>query len=194
MMEKSRRNIDTLKSENAGKSSGRRKKRFDNPFSGSMRLISGAWIGKWILVVLLVVYAVLLLWYTSGSTKPFETVSGAVEHSLRTENLAKKDGQALKRYYGLNSADYNGVLYYSSESSISAEEVLMIEAKSEAQVQTIRDAVETRLSNRKADFSEYAPKQAMMIEQAVILVRGKYIFVAVSPDAQEYADIFTKSL
>ena len=34
----------------------------------------------------------------------------------------------------------------------------------------------------------------MMIEQAVILVRGKYVFMAVSPDAQEYAAVFTKSL
>lgn len=151
-------------------------------------------IGKWILAVFLLGYVVLLLWYTSGSTKSFETVSQSVENSLHTDNLSKRDGQALKRYYGLNSADYNGILFYSSESAISAEEVLMIEAKSEAQVQTIRDAIETRLESRKEDFAEYAPKQARMIEQAVILVRGKYVFVAVSPDAQEYAAIFTKSL
>ena len=61
-------------------------------------------------------------------------------------------------------------------------------------MQTIRDAIETRLESRKTDFAEYAPKQAMMIEQAVILVRGKYVFMAVSPDAQEYAAVFTKSL
>lgn len=151
-------------------------------------------IGKWILVVLLLAYMVSLLWYTSGSTKPFETVAQTVENSLHTDNLTKQDGQALKRYYGLNSADYKGILFYSSESAISAEEVLMIEVKSEAQVQTIRAAIETRLESRKADFAEYAPKQAMMIEQAVILVRGKYVFVAVSPDAQEYAAVFTKSL
>lgn len=151
-------------------------------------------IGKWVLAMFLLGYVVLLLWYTSGSTKPFETVSQSVESSLHTDNLVKKDGQALKRYYGLNSADYSGILFYSSESAISAEEVLMIEAKSEAQVQTIRDAIEVRLADRKENFAEYAPKQAMMIEQAVILVRGKYVFVAVSPDAQEYAAVFTKSL
>ncbi len=170
------------------------KRRVDSRLFGGEISFGKAEIGKWILAAFLLIYVILLLWFTSGSTKPFETVAQIVENSLHTDNLARQDGQALKRYYGLNSADYNGILFYSSESAISAEEVLIIEAKSEAQVQTIRDAIETRLESRKTDFAEYAPKQAMMIEQAVILVRGKYVFMAVSPDAQEYAAVFTKSL
>ncbi len=151
-------------------------------------------IGKWLVVVLILGYVALLLWFTGGSTKPFEEVAQAVESQLDTENLVKRDVQALKRYFGLNGADYAGVLYYSSEFSISAEEVLIIEAEFETQVQEIRDAVEARLESRKENFSDYAPKQAMMIEQAAVLVRGKYVFVAVSPDAERYADVFRKSL
>lgn len=151
-------------------------------------------LGKWLLVALILAYLACLLWYTSGSTKPFEEVAEAVEQSLHTENLEKRDGQALKRYYGLNSADYAGVLYYSSEFSISAEEVLMIEANSENQVQEIRDTVEARLEGRKENFSDYAPEQAMMIERAAVIVRGRYVFVAVSPDAEQYAAVFRKSL
>lgn len=156
--------------------------------------ISVTAVGKWLVMALILVYVAFLLWYTGGSTKPFEEVAQAVENNLNTENLVKRDGQALKRYYGLNSADYAGVLFYSSEFSISAEEVLIIEANSETQVQEIRDAVEARLEGRKENFSDYAPKQAMMIEQAAILVRGKYVFVAVSPDAERYAEVFRKSL
>ena len=38
--------------------------------------------------------------------------------------LREMNDQALKRNFGLNSADYDGVLYYAAESSMSAEEVL----------------------------------------------------------------------
>lgn len=156
--------------------------------------VGKAEVGKWLFVVLVIVYTCLLLWYAAGSTKPFAEVAQSVENSLDTDNLVRQDEQALKRYYDLNSADYNGVLFYSSEFSISAEEVLVIEARSETQVQHIREAVEKRLEERKDSFSGYAPKQAQMIEQAEILVRGKYVFVAVSPSAEEYGRVFMKSL
>lgn len=143
---------------------------------------------------LILVYIVLLLLYASGSTKPFEEVSAAVEGLLDKESLVKQDAQALKRYYGLNSADYEGVMYYSAEFSISALEVLLIEVETDQQVQEVRDAVEDRLESRKNTFEGYAPEQVQLIEQAQLLVRGRFIFLAVSPDAENYAAAFTNSL
>lgn len=143
---------------------------------------------------LILVYIVLLLIYTSGSTKPFEEVAGAVEPLLDQESLVRQDAQALKRYYGLNSADYEGVLFYSAEFSISAQEVLLIEVKTDQQVQEVRDAIEERLESRKNTFEGYAPEQAQLIGQAQIQVRGRFLFLAVSPEAETLADAFTKSL
>lgn len=143
---------------------------------------------------LILVYIVLLLIYTSGSTKPFEEVAGAVEPLLDQESLVRQDAQALKRYYGLNSADYEGVLFYSAEFSISAQEVLLIEVKTDQQVQEVRDAIEERLESRKNTFEGYAPEQAQLIRQAQIQVRGRFLFLAVSPEAETLTDAFTKSL
>ena len=143
---------------------------------------------------MILVYIVLLLIYTSGSTKPFEEVAGAVEPLLDKESLVRQDAQALKRYYGLNSADYEGVLFYSAEFSISAQEVLLIEVKTDQQVHEVRDAIEERLESRKNTFEGYAPEQAQLIGQAQIQVRGRFLFLAVSPEAETLADAFTKSL
>lgn len=143
---------------------------------------------------LILVYIVLLLIYTSGSTKPFEEVAGAVEPLLDKESLVRQDAQALKRYYGLNSADYEGVLFYSAEFSISAQEVLLIEVKTDQQVHEVRDAIEERLESRKNTFEGYAPEQAQLIGQAQIQVRGRFLFLAVSPEAETLAAAFTKSL
>lgn len=155
---------------------------------------SKAGILKWGAAFLILVYMVLLLLYTSGSTKPFDEVAALVEEQLDKESLVRQDAQALKRYYGLNSADYEGVLYYSAEFSISALEVLLIEVKADQQVQEVRDAIEERLESRKNTFEGYAPEQAQLIEQAQIQVRGRFIFLAVSPDADNYVAAFTKGL
>ncbi len=155
---------------------------------------STAGILKWGAAFLILVYIVLLLIYTSGSTKPFDEVAAAVEQQLDRESLVRQDDRALKRYYGLNSADYEGVMYYSAEFSISALEVLLVEVKTDQQVQEVRDAVEERLESRKNTFEDYAPEQAQLIEQAQIQVRGRFIFLAVSPDAENYVATFAKSL
>lgn len=154
----------------------------------------GAAFLKFVSVVLILVYIMLLLIYTSGSTKPFADIAAEVEQNLDTETLVKMDTQALKRYYGLNSADYEGVMLYASQFNISAEEVLMIEVKSDQQMQEVRDAVDKRLETRLQTFEGYAPEQVQLIEQAQIQVRGQILFLAVSPHAESYAAAFAKSL
>lgn len=161
---------------------------------GAENSFSTAGILKFAAAFLILVYIVLLLMYTSGSTKSFEEVAAAVEERLDTEILVKQDAQALKRYYGLNGADYEGVLFYSSEFSISAEEVLLIEVRSEQQVQEVRDAIEDRLESRRNTFEGYAPEQVQLIGQAQLQVRGMFVFLAVSTDAEAYVSAFAGGL
>lgn len=149
---------------------------------------------KYFVLVMIIAYIVFLMIYTSGSTKSFDKIEKAVESSLDTENLTKVDVQGLKRYYGLNSADYDGVMLYSSQKSMSTEEVLLIKVKNDGQMQHVRDAVQKRIENRKNDFEGYAPEQVKLLEQAQLSVRGKYLFLAIAPKAEAYKDAFAKSL
>ena len=100
----------------------------------------------------------------------------------------------LSRNFGLNSTDYEGVMYYSSESSIDAEEVLMICVKKSSQTEQVTDAVEQRLQERKKDFEGYLPEQEKLLEEAQTSVRGNYIFYVVSSKASEYRAAFDQSL
>lgn len=156
--------------------------------------ITKTMIFKYVTVLLILIYVIWLMIYASGSTKPFEDVAREVEASLDTSNLVKMDTQEFKRYYGLNGADYQGVLFYSSEFSISAEEVLLVEVKSDKQVQEVRGAIEQRLASRKNDFDGYAPKEVQLLDSAQLKVRGKYIFLAVAPKAETYSEVFAESL
>ncbi len=149
---------------------------------------------KYAVLVVIAVYVAALMIFTSGSTKAFVEVEKSVEAVVDTDALQKADAQGLKRYYGLNSADYDGVMLYTSVSSMSAQEVLLIRTKTDDQVQAVKQAVEQRLENRKNDFAGYAPEQEKLLEQAQISVRGKYIFFASSPDAEKYKQAFSESL
>lgn len=149
---------------------------------------------KYAVVLVIIVYVCLLLHYVGGSNQKFSKVAAKMEKVVDTEKLKDAGEQGLKRYYGLNAADYEGIFCYVATTSMSAQELLVVKVREESQVQEVEAAVERRLANRKNDFSGYAPKQVELLENAEISIRGKYIFMAVSPKASLYRDTFAKSL
>ena len=149
---------------------------------------------KYVVFLMVIVFVALMLLYASGSSRPFSEVSEAVSASLDTENLTEQDDAAFKRNFGLNAADYDGVMYYSSEFSISAEEVLLVRVADSSQVQEVTSAIEKRIDSRRNDFEGYAPEEVKLLDDAVQSVRGNYIFFASAPKAGEYLSVFSSSL
>ena len=149
---------------------------------------------KYVVLVLTIAFVVVLMIYASGSSRPFKEVEDAVSRSLDKSNLTLQDGAAFKREFGLSEADYAGVMYYASEFSISAEEVLVVLVKDESQVQEVTEAIDKQTEARKNDFDGYAPEEVKLLEDAKQSVRGRYIFFAAAPKAEEYLEAFGSSL
>lgn len=149
---------------------------------------------KYTMTFLLVVYLMLLLLYSSGSSKAFDKVAAKFEAGVTSDTLKKQSEQAVKRYYGLNSADFDGVLLYTSMDSISPEEILLVKTKNDRQIKFVRDAIWKRVESRKDSFENIAPEQLKVLDKAQISVRGRYVFFVVSPEAQTYSTLFTNSL
>ena len=149
---------------------------------------------KYVVLVLIAAFVAVLMIYASGSSRPFEEVEDAVSRSLDKSNLTLQAGAAFKRKFGLSEADYAGVMYYASEFSISAEEVLVVLVKEESQVQEVTEAIDRQVEARKNDFDGYAPEEVKLLEDAKQSVRGRYIFFAAAPKAEEYLEAFSDSL
>lgn len=156
--------------------------------------IRAAGVMKYLILAVILAFVVFLMMYMSGSSRSFDEVKGDVENALDMSELSEQDSAALKRSFGLNAADYTGVAYYSSESTISASEVLLIRIKSDEQIRQITDAIDSRIDSRKNDFEDYLPEQSKLLDNAKQSVRGAYVFYAVSPDADTYLKAFNSSL
>ncbi|MDD3401956.1 MAG: DUF4358 domain-containing protein [Hespellia sp.] len=149
---------------------------------------------KYALALSALAYIAVLLLFTGGSSQSFEQISKGVEAVIDTDALTKMTVQDLKRYYGLNGADYEGVSLYVSKSSLSAAEVLMIRVKSVDQIAEISTAIEKRMDVRREDFEEFAPEQVNLIDSATVQIRGDFVFFTISDDAEQYKKAFTDSL
>ncbi len=151
-------------------------------------------IMKYVIVAVIVIYVAFLLNFSSGSSKSFEEVKKPVEAAINTKKLQDAGIQGLKRFYSLNAADYEGVLFYNSKFNLSAAEVLLIKVKEEDQIHQVVEAIEKKIESRKNDFEGYAPQEVKYLDAAQISVRGKFIFLSVGEQADKYKEIFSKSL
>lgn len=151
-------------------------------------------IMKYIILVLLIAFLTVLMLYASESTKAFTDVERAVSASLDDNVLSKETEAGFKRAFGLNAADYDGVMYYVSDFNLSAEEVLLVRVKSDSQTKEILTAIEERIAAQKADFGDHVPEAVGLLDRAKTSVRGKYVFFAVSEKADEYLKAFRDNL
>ena len=142
-------------------------------------------IMKYVVFLFIVVFVVVLMMYTSGSSKSFDEVRQSVEAALDTESLTEQEASVFKRNFGLNAADYTGVMYYSTGANISAEEILLIKVRSEDQIQEVTNAIDERVESRINDFEGYVPGEVKLLEDARKSVRGTYIFYAASEKAND---------
>lgn len=151
-------------------------------------------IMKYVIVAVIVAYVALLLHFSSGSSKTFDEVRKPIEAAIDSENMQDAGTRGLKRFYSLNAADYDGVLFYNSKFNLSAEEVLLIKVKEEEQIHQVVEAIEKKLESRKNDFEGYAPREVKFLDAAQISVRGRFIFLSVGEKADKYKEIFSNSL
>lgn len=149
---------------------------------------------KYFVTMLVVVFVVLLYLFTSGSRKPFDEMAEVVEQTLEDSGLVIRSGQEFKKTFGMESADFDGVLFYRSESAGSAEEVLLVQAGSRDQALETARTLREHLKKQKTRFSGYDKEETSLVESAQLCVRGRYVFLAVSPNARQYTESFSRNL
>ena len=150
--------------------------------------------GKFVVVALILAYIICLFIFTSGSTKSFEEVAGPVDGMVNKRRMVKAEERDVKKLYGLNISDYEGVLCYVAKNNLSAEEVMVVKVKDADQIKDVKDAIYKRIDKRKEDFKGYAPEEEKYIDDAIVSVRGKFVFMAIGPDGEQQKDTFDKKL
>ena len=81
---------------------------------------------------------------------------------------------------------------YIGNNGLSAEEILLIKVNDEKQMNELAAAIKQRMKTRIKDFENYAPDQAQLLREAELIIKGKYIFLAVSENADKYKRVFLK--
>ena len=151
-------------------------------------------VSKWIAVVLMLVFFLSLTAGKGDSSAPFESVADAVTKTLDQTNMTLADNQMVRRLYGLDPAQFEGVLCYSPTTNMNAEEVLLVKLKSDAQQDAVREAIEARRDSQMRTFDGYGFEQYAMLEESILEVHGNYILFISSNDPKTTVKAFSDAL
>ena len=152
-------------------------------------------IGRWAAVIAGLVILLVLFGGNSVSGADPQEVAEAVTSAIDMENMQLADNQMVKRFYGLDPADYEGCILYYPNTNMMAEEVLIVKLKDISQQQTVSDAIAARLQTQKNTFEGYGVEQFdLLTNHAVVELRGNYVLFVVSDHAEAARKAFRGAL
>ena len=150
---------------------------------------------RWLSAALIIV---LILGHTLKnrvSSAEFSAVEAAVVPTVQCDAMKKADAQLIKRLYGLNPSDYEGITLYAPVSNIDARELLLVKLRDVSQQETVVAAAQRRLQTQTNAFDGYGTDQyALLTGHSAVEARGNYILFVVSENEAAARAAFSAAL
>lgn len=149
---------------------------------------------KWLSFLIVLVFLVSLVSQGKRSNTEFSVMSEAVISAAVLDDMVEADNQMVKRLYGLDSANYEGLMLYTPTTNMGAEEILLVKLSDTAQQEEIKAAAEKRIATQMDSFEGYGITQYEMLEAHVLEIQGNYILLVVAADPAPVRQAFLGAL
>lgn len=125
---------------------------------------------------------------------PMETITTAVSAGEGISEMIVEDRGGLRRSFGLDAAATEGFYYCRSSSNMEADEILIVKTAGKEAAEALVPAAEARLKALHESFDHYGVSEVSKLNKAILAVRGRYLFFAVSDNAGDWEARFLKEV
>lgn len=112
-----------------------------------------------------------------------------IEHVMKqhplTKDMIEADARMIRRFYHLDSNQYESAHVWRKESVMDVEESALFTAKNKKQQEEIIAACKAHIRNQIISFEGYGDDQVALLKQAVIVPYGEHVLCIVSKYADE---------
>ncbi|WP_025161524.1 DUF4358 domain-containing protein [Paraclostridium bifermentans] len=129
-----------------------------------------------------------------NNDKSASSITEDISKTVNLNNMEKSDSKSLRRFFCLNSSEFEDFSIYIPKSTMDVEEMLVIKVKDKGQIQGIEDAIDSRVNKQIESFSGYGPKQVALLQDYEVKDKGNFVFYAVSKDLDKLTDAFKESI
>ena len=110
------------------------------------------------------------------------------------DEMQKSDNLTVKKIFGLNASEYDGIFFYKGNGIMDVCELLVVKLKDDGQADDVEQAIRDRLDGQIQNFTNYGTDQIDLLKSSEIKIVGNYCFYAVSQKASKLTKIFSDHL
>lgn len=150
-------------------------------------------IGKWVLALIMIAVIVSHGKTDNLSETSFADMSAQVTAAANLEEMQQADAQMIRRLYGLDGSNFDGILLYYPKTNMGAEELLLVKMKDPSQAETLAAVIDKRLETQINSFEGYGAEQTAMLKNSVTEIRGNYALFCSAAKPAPVLDAFSKA-
>lgn len=145
-------------------------------------------------VLILLTFIILDTGKDSVSNAKIETVTKNVVAAAGFQDIEPAEARMVKRFYGINPKDYDGVSLYVAGDNMDVHELLIVKLNDVSQQESVEASIEERLDTQLKSFEGYGAEQTALLKKSVLEIRGNYVFYMVGEKASDAQKAFIESL
>ena len=131
----------------------------------------------------------------SISKTDFGDMKNSVITVAKLQNVIKDgDAQMVRRLYGIDPSEYEGVYLEYPETNMGADELLIVKLKSTSQQKKVSNAIKKRNAEQLKNFDGYGTDQYGLLKKQLTEIRGNYVLYVVAKDTTDIKKAFEKKL
>ncbi len=113
---------------------------------------------------------------------------------ISDEEMLALTSDDLMEYYGIEASDVKQFAGAVNMSGISAEEIVIIEAKDSKAAAAIKGHLDDRYASKSAQMKDYIPEQYAIIEKCSVAQSGNFVSMIISANAESYVKTYEAAI
>lgn len=129
------------------------------------------------------------------STSELASVFAEIKSTVELPEMIELDAPAkLERYYGITEDQIEDCAGGVDSSGVGQDEIVIIKASSEENVEAVKTALQTRYDSKLAQNENYNADEAEKIRNCEVKTSGLYVYMIISNDADQINQIVTDAI
>lgn len=127
-------------------------------------------------------------------SKTMEEIYEEIAEKVEQPAMVALNDNYIANYYGIDLSLLEDYIFVNAEDVIYADTIVLMKVKEEASAQTMKDALNTMIEQKKLELENYLPEQFKIVEKSEVVVSGNYVYLVISENAQEIQEVLAQYL
>lgn len=151
-----------------------------------------------VLVVILVIIIVAVILFLQKNNENIQINIEILAEEISKSNafedqLEKIDSEMTMQDYNFSTDEIEQLVSYQG-SGATSEEIVILQVKEKSNINSVKEKINTRLSERREAFESYLPTEVGKIDNSILRVEGNYIILCVTNDANTVNNVINKHI